>query len=105
MKLNRDDPQMALAGAAFSLVATWSYLLQHLGAKRWGPGGAGDVIKQAHVPFFWRCFGAGWHGLLAALVLLLFVSGLKSRQRWAARLGPWLAALGLLGVLSAGLWP
>lgn len=96
--------RVALAATAFAVVVSWSYVGQHLGAKWLDDGRGASVIMQAHVPFYWRCFVALWHGLLVAAVLGLGVSE-AGAGRWLERLRPWLVPTMLTAAILAAAVP
>lgn len=78
--------RMPAAAAVAGLAASVSYMAQRLAALAVGSPSGAEVLATEHIPFYWRCAMALWHGLALGLVAWLLLRDERRAQTWVDRL-------------------
>lgn len=81
---------LAVAVGAVAFVA--SYAAQRLGSAWVGEADWTQILRQAHVPYYWRCALAAFHAVLVVAVTGLWV-GEERAARWLAVAPLWVPAV------------
>lgn len=90
----RHRPVLGAAALTLGLVAVASYAGQRLWSAYTGVEGLGVVVRQVHIPYFWRCDLALLHGLMGAALVGFGLDEAGGRRLMAA--GPWLVLVVVL---------
>jgi predicted permease len=78
--------RLAIAAAAFAIVAPLAYMAQRVFEVARGPAmDAALIVRSTHTAFYWRASIATWIGGIAVIAALAIVRRTDVSARWLAR--------------------